>query len=77
MRFRKVHIYYEIDCFETLLNVPLFIEKGLFIVIDCLRQNESVKSATVHRIFKENVAIVYCLIIGSRGSVQSVVRKIT
>ena len=43
--FRRV--YYGIDCFETLLNVFSFIEKGSFVVIDCSRQNESVKSATM------------------------------
>jgi len=32
-RFRRA--YYEIDCFETLLNVLSFIEKGPFVVIDC------------------------------------------
>jgi len=39
--------YYEIDCFETLLNVLSFVEKGPFAVIDCSRQNKSVKNATV------------------------------
>jgi len=38
-RFRRA--YYEIDCFETLLNVLSFIEKGPFVVI--ARQNESAK----------------------------------
>jgi len=49
-RFRKP--YYGINYFETLLNVLLFIEKGPFAVINCSRQNESVKSATgcTHRI---------------------------
>ena len=36
-----------INCFETLLNVLSFIEKGPLAVIDCSRQNESVKSTTV------------------------------
>jgi len=43
-RFRKA--YYGINCFETLLNVLSFVEKGPFVVIVCSRQNESVKSAT-------------------------------
>jgi len=67
-RFRRA--YYGIDCFETLLNVLSFIEKGSFVVINCSRQNESVKSATMDvRIefdCKENVpanTTVYCLII--------------
>ena len=40
-RFRRA--YYGIDCFETLLNVLSFVEKGPFVVIDCSRQNESVR----------------------------------
>ncbi|XP_018309945.1 uncharacterized protein, partial [Mycetomoellerius zeteki] len=70
-RFRRA--YYGIDCFETLLNVLLFINEGTFVVIDCSRQNESVKSATVDvRIefdCKENVpanTTAYCLIIHDR-----------
>ncbi|KYN28568.1 hypothetical protein ALC57_02009 [Trachymyrmex cornetzi] len=70
-RFRKT--YYGIDSFETLLNVLSFIEKGPFAVIDCSRQNESVKSTTVDvRIefdCKENVpanTTAYCLIIHDR-----------
>ncbi|XP_018403529.1 PREDICTED: uncharacterized protein LOC108780350 [Cyphomyrmex costatus] len=84
-RFRKA--YYGIDCFETLLNVLSFIEKGPFAVIDCSRQNESVKSATVDvRIefdCKENVPVnttAYCLIIHDRVieccPLSNVVRKI-
>ncbi|KYN00123.1 PREDICTED: uncharacterized protein LOC108781541 [Cyphomyrmex costatus] len=84
-RFRKA--YYGIDCFETLLNVLSFIEKGPFAVIDCSRQNESVKSATVDvRIefdCKENVpanTTAYCLIIHDRVieycPLSNVVRKI-
>ena len=65
-RFRKA--YYGIDCFETLLTMLSFIEKGPFVVIDCSQQNESVKSATVGIEFdgKKNVpanTIVYYLII--------------
>ncbi|KYN14185.1 hypothetical protein ALC57_13604 [Trachymyrmex cornetzi] len=83
--FRKA--YYGIDSFETLLNVLSFIEKGTFAVIDCSRQNESVKSATVDvRIefdCKENVpanTTAYCLIIHDRVieycPLSNVVRKI-
>jgi len=39
-RFRRA--YYEIDCFETLLNVLSFIEKGLLWSL-IARQNESTK----------------------------------
>ncbi|XP_018403205.1 PREDICTED: uncharacterized protein LOC108780111 [Cyphomyrmex costatus] len=84
-RFRKA--YYGIDCFETLLNVLSFIEKGPFAVIDYSRQNKSVKSATVDvRIefdCKENVSAnttAYCLIIHDRVieycPLSNVVRKI-
>ncbi|KYN10235.1 hypothetical protein ALC57_17633, partial [Trachymyrmex cornetzi] len=84
-RFCKA--YYGIDSFETLLNVLSFIEKGSFAVIDCSRQNESVKSATVDvRIefdCKENVpanTTPYCLIIHDRVieycPLSNVVRKI-
>ncbi|KYN09254.1 hypothetical protein ALC57_18634 [Trachymyrmex cornetzi] len=85
-RFRRA--YYGNDCFETLLNVLSFIEEGPFVVIDCSRQNESVKGATVDvRIefdCKENVpanTTVYCLIIHDRvvqyNPLTNVVRKIT
>ncbi|KYN06986.1 hypothetical protein ALC62_02054 [Cyphomyrmex costatus] len=64
-RFRKA--YYGIDCFETLLNVLSFIEKGPFAIIDCSQQYESVKSSIVDvRIefdCKENVSVnttAYC-----------------
>src|SRR5215469_12109488 len=67
-RFRKV--YYGTGCYETLLNVSTFQHKGPFAVIDCSRQNESLKSATVDvRIefdCKENVpanTTAYCLIL--------------
>jgi len=63
-RFRKA--YYGIDCFEMLLNMLSFIEKKPFAVIDCLRQNESVKSATVDiriELQGECVRQYYCLII--------------
>ncbi|XP_018301781.1 uncharacterized protein [Mycetomoellerius zeteki] len=84
-RFRKA--YYGIDCFKTLPNMLSFIEKGPFAVIDCSRQNEFVKSATVDvRIefdCKENVpanTTAYCLIIHDRvieySPLSNVVRKI-
>ncbi|KYQ56132.1 hypothetical protein ALC60_04955 [Trachymyrmex zeteki] len=84
-RFRRA--YYGIDCFETLLNVLSFTKEGPFVVIDCSRQNESVKSATVDvRIefdCKENVpanTTAYCLIIHDRvvqyNPLTNVVRKI-
>ncbi|KYN18627.1 hypothetical protein ALC57_09066 [Trachymyrmex cornetzi] len=82
--FRKA---YRFDSFEMLLNVLSFIEKGPSAVIDCLRQNESFKSATVDvRIefdCKENVpanTTAYCLIIHDRVieycSLSNVVLKI-
>ncbi|XP_036140849.1 uncharacterized protein LOC118644963 [Monomorium pharaonis] len=78
--------YYGYEC-ETLLNVITFLEKGPFGVIDCSRQNESVKSATVDvRIefdCKENVptnTTAYCLILHDRVieycPLSNVVRKI-
>ncbi|KYN16366.1 hypothetical protein ALC57_11375, partial [Trachymyrmex cornetzi] len=84
-RFHRA--YYGIDCFETLLNVLSFTREGPFVVIDCSRQNESVKSATVDvRIefdCKENVpanTTAYCLIIHDRvaqyNPLTNVVRKI-
>ena len=85
-RFCKA--YYGINCFETLLNMLSFVEKGPFVVIDCSRQNESVKSAIVDiRIefdCKENVpanTTAYCFIIHDRvaqyNPLTNVVRKIT
>ncbi|KYM79748.1 hypothetical protein ALC53_09796 [Atta colombica] len=59
-RFRKP--YYGINYFETLLNVLSFIEKGPFAVINCSRQNESVKSALP----------AYCLILHDHVIVLSV-----
>jgi len=44
-RFRKA--YYEYNCYETLLTVITFLTNGPFVVIDCSRQNESIKRATV------------------------------
>lgn len=85
-RFRKA--YYGYDCYETLCTVYTFLDKGPFVVIDCSRQNESVKSATVDiRIefeCKENVpanTTAYCLILHDRVveycPLSNVVRKIT
>ncbi|KYN21207.1 hypothetical protein ALC57_06424, partial [Trachymyrmex cornetzi] len=85
-RFRRV--YYGNDCFETLLKVLSFTEEGPFVVIDCSRQNESVKGATVdvRTEFgsKKNVPAnitAYCLIIHDRvvqyNPLTNVVRKIT
>ncbi|KYN09827.1 hypothetical protein ALC57_18049 [Trachymyrmex cornetzi] len=84
-RFRRA--YSEIDCFETLLNVLSFTEEGPFVAIDCSRQNESVKGATVDvRIefdCRENVpanTTAYCFIIHDRviqyNPLTNVVRKI-
>ncbi|KYM95567.1 hypothetical protein ALC62_13791 [Cyphomyrmex costatus] len=78
----------EIDCNRNVgITSMSFIEKGPFTVIDCSRQNESVKSATVDvRIefdCKENVpanTTAYCLIIHDRVieylPLSNVVRKI-
>jgi len=85
-RFRKA--YYGYDCYETLLTVVTFLTNGPFVVIDCARQNESIKSATVDvRIefdCKENVpanTTAYCLILHDRvvqyNPLTNVVRKIT
>ena len=84
-RFRKA--YYGYDCFETLCTVTTFLTQGPFVVIDCSRQNESIKSATVDvRIefdCKENVppnTTAYCLILHDRVieycPLSNVVRKI-
>ena len=84
-RFRKA--YYGYDSFDTLCTVVTFLTKGPFVVIDCSRQNESVKSATVDvRIefdCKENVpanTTAYCLILHDRVieycPLSNVVRKI-
>ena len=65
-----------------------FLRNGPFVIIDCSRQNESVKSGTVDvRLdfeYKENVpanTTAYCLIIHDRvvqyNPLTNVVRKIT
>lgn len=86
VRFRKT--YYGRDCDdEALLTLKTFLKSGPLVVIDCSRQNESVKSTTVDvRVefeCKENVAAdttAYCLIIHDRlieySPLTSVVRKI-
>ena len=84
-RFRKV--YYGSDNDEALLTVRKFLLCGPLVVIDCSRQNESIKSATVDvRIefdCKENVpsnTTAYCLIIHDRvieyNPLTNVVRRI-
>ncbi|XP_011884039.1 PREDICTED: uncharacterized protein LOC105571175 [Vollenhovia emeryi] len=86
LRFRKS--YYGNDDLAPGLNVYNFLEYGPFVIIDCSRQNESVKSATVYVRLefecKENVptsTTAYCLIIHDRvvqyNPVTNVVRKIT
>jgi len=69
--FRKAYYGYD-GCYETLLTVVTFQTNGTFVVIDCSRQNESIKSATVDvRIefdCKENVpanTTANCLILRS------------
>ncbi|XP_026827657.1 uncharacterized protein LOC113562422 [Ooceraea biroi] len=85
-RFRNA--YYGCDCDETFLTTINFLIRGPFVVIDCSRQNESVKSATVDVRLefncKENVldnTTAYCLIIHDRvveySPLTNVVRKIT
>ncbi|EZA50693.1 hypothetical protein X777_11117 [Ooceraea biroi] len=44
-RFRKA--YYNCNCAEVYLTPPNFLLREPFVVIDCSRQNESVKGATV------------------------------
>ena len=84
-RFRKT--YYENENDETLLNMEKFLLDGPFVVIDCSRQNEAVKSGTVDvRIefeAKDNIppnTTAYCLIIHDRiieyNPLTNVVRRI-
>ncbi|XP_011858301.1 PREDICTED: uncharacterized protein LOC105555870 [Vollenhovia emeryi] len=85
-RFRKS--YWGNDDLASGLTVDNFLEYGRFVAIDCSRQNESVKSATVDVRLefecKENVhanTTAYCLIIHDRvvqySPLTNVVRKIT
>jgi len=80
--------YYGYDYLEPNQTVTNFRQNGPFVIIDCSRQNESIKSATVDvRIefdCKENVPMnttAYCLIIHDRvvqyNPLTNVVRKIT
>ncbi|KAL6416400.1 hypothetical protein ACFW04_008262 [Cataglyphis niger] len=84
-KFRKT--YYGRDKDEALFNLVKFKTFGPIVVIDCSRQNESIKSATVDvRIefdCKENVpsnTTAYCLIIHDRvveyNPLTNVVRRI-
>jgi len=79
-RFRKA--YYGYDCYEMLLTVITFLTNGPFVLIDCSRQNESIKNTTVDvRIefdCKENVpanTINYCLILYDRVIELPVVQR--
>ncbi|XP_029659114.1 uncharacterized protein LOC115233044 [Formica exsecta] len=80
--------YYGYEYLEPSLTVLQFLLYGPFVIIDCSRQNESVKSATVDVRLefkcKENVppnTTAYCLIIHDRviqyNPLTNVVRKIT
>ena len=82
-RFRKA--YY--GCDDTYLGIDDIIRYGPFVVIDCSRQNDSVKSATVDvRIefdCKENIpanTTAYCLIIHDRmveySPLNNIVRRL-
>ncbi|XP_025263181.1 uncharacterized protein LOC112637928 [Camponotus floridanus] len=85
VRFRRT--YYGSASDETLLTMNKFLHCGPLVVIDCSRQNEAVKSATVDVRLefdcKDNVpsnATAYCLIIHDRvveyNLLTNVVRKI-
>ena len=80
--------YYGYAYLEPNLTLTKFLLNGPFVIIDCSRQNESVKSATVDVRLefecKENVpdnTTAYCLIIHDRmiqyNPLTNVVRKIT
>ncbi|XP_036140658.1 uncharacterized protein LOC118647460 [Monomorium pharaonis] len=80
--------YYGYNYLEPNQTVTNFRHKGPFVIIDCSRQNESIKSATVDVRLefecKENVpasTTAYCLIIHDRvvqyNPLTNVVRKIT
>ncbi|XP_070167594.1 uncharacterized protein [Polyergus mexicanus] len=84
-KFRKT--YHGCDNDEALLNLNKFLTHGPLVFIDCSRQNESIKSATVDvRIefdCKENIpsnTTAYCLIIHDRvvkyNPLTNVVRRI-
>ncbi|XP_018405663.1 PREDICTED: uncharacterized protein LOC108782012 [Cyphomyrmex costatus] len=80
--------YYGYEYLEPNLTVSSFKRKGPFVIVDCSRQNESVKSATADERMdfklKENApanTTAYCLIIHDRvveyNPLTSVVRRIT
>ncbi|KYN20094.1 hypothetical protein ALC57_07562 [Trachymyrmex cornetzi] len=80
--------YYGYEYLEPNLTFTTFLRHGPFVIIDCSRQNESVKSGTVDVRLdfecKENVpanTTAYCLIIHDRviqyNPLTNVVRKIT
>ncbi|KYN30739.1 hypothetical protein ALC56_14983 [Trachymyrmex septentrionalis] len=80
--------YYGYEYLEPSLTFTTFLRNGPFVIIDCSRQNESVKSGTVDVRLdfecKENVpanTTAYCLIIHDRvvqyNPLTNVVRKIT
>ncbi|KYN42486.1 hypothetical protein ALC56_03032 [Trachymyrmex septentrionalis] len=63
--------YYGYEYLESNLTFTTFLRNGPFVIINCSRQNESVKSGTVRLDFecKENVpanTTAYCLIIHDR-----------
>ncbi|KAM0727942.1 hypothetical protein ACS0PU_005411 [Formica fusca] len=85
-RFRKS--YYGCDNDDVLLNISKFLHCGPLAVIDCSRQNESVKNSTVDVRLefecKEDIpanTTAYCLILHDRVveycPMTNVVRKIT
>jgi hypothetical protein len=85
-RFCKTYLGYEY--LEPSLTVSNFLRHGPFVIIDCSRQIESIKSATVDIRLefetKENVpanTTAYCLIIHDRviqyNPLTNIVRKIT
>lgn len=85
-RFRKS--YYGCDNDDVLLNISKFLHCGPLAVIDCSRQNESVKNSTVDVRLefecKEDIpanTTAYCLILHDRVveycPLTNVVRKIT
>jgi len=84
-RFRKT--YYGCNCREVFCSVITFLTYGPFVVIDCSRQNESIKSASVDVRLefdcKENVpanTTAYCLILHDRiveySPLSNIVRKV-
>ncbi|XP_014486939.1 PREDICTED: uncharacterized protein LOC106750845 [Dinoponera quadriceps] len=84
-RFRTS--YYRCSSDDVWLTTDDFLRRGPFVVIDCSRQNESIKSATVDvRIefeCKENIPVnttAYCLILHDRvveySPLTSIVRKL-